>query len=181
MKLNTKTFGMKHAVCGAVVLLSFAAGSAAADEAESPRYTVSAIRDAAYGQKVMSNRIDVAIEKLEKTSSKGIHGFYVATNLCVAYLKSGAYDNAEKTCDLAVARISKELESEEALHGSRAAERSYRRFLSVALSNRGVARAVNGDTKLAREDFEAALAIRSNAREPQINLSRLAQVATPAA
>ena len=61
-----------------------------------------------------------------------------------------------------------------------AKRQAYRRFLSVALSNRGVAYALNGELDLARDDFNAALAIRGTAREAKANLARLAEVQTSA-
>lgn len=181
--MKLKLLGKGTALRTVAATLLVASITAAVAEESEPRYTVSAISDAAQGGKVLANKeLDTAIAKLEKSTPHGIRGFYVATNLCVAYLKKGKYEDAQDTCDRAVAAISKEIGSGADMRPSSYKARVYRRFLSVALSNRGVAYALNGAPELAREDFHAALEIRSDAAEPQTNLARLAQAtATPAA
>ncbi|MEE4163951.1 MAG: tetratricopeptide repeat protein, partial [Woeseiaceae bacterium] len=56
-----------------------------------------------------------------------------------------------------------------------------RRFMAMALSNRGVARALKGQYDLAAADFEKAIDIKSRLAEPAINLARLERVVTTGA
>lgn len=165
---------------GAAIVLSISAADVMAEDAGTA-YTVAVISDAAHGSKVLAKRYEAAISRLERANLRGIDAFYAATNLCVAYLKVGDYTDAVTTCDVAVSRITDAIESDvDALRHTRAGK-AYRTFLAIALSNRGVAHAVNGATDLARKDFNAALKARSRTREATNNLARLATVATPSA
>jgi hypothetical protein len=72
-----------------------------------------------------------------------------ATNLCVAYTATGAFPDARDACDRAVEIARRE----DALAGSRIPSGT---ATSRALSNRGVLRALIGDSAGAAEDFRAA-------------------------
>lgn len=175
-----RQYERKFARTGAGILTTIAlvlgAASAAAGEAES--YRVAAIKDAAYGNLIMREKFDTAIERLERRDRKGIYGFYTATNLCVAYIKTGSLENAEASCTLAVdsieallaARARVDIDSE--LH-------SVRRYVALALSNRGVMHAVSGRNTEAQSDFEAARDIETRLAEPSINLARHMASVTP--
>ena len=102
-----RQYERKLARTGAGILSTIAlvlgAGTAAAGETES--YRVAAIKDTAYGNLILREEFDVAIARLERRDRKGIYGFYTATNLCVAYIKTASLENAEASCALAVDSI----------------------------------------------------------------------------
>ncbi len=158
------------------IALVFGAGTAAAGEAES--YRLAAIKDTAYGSLILREQFDTAIERLERRERKGIYGFYTATNLCVAYLKTASLENAAESCALAVDTI-EDVMADRSRGDADPALYSVRRFLALALSNRGVMHAVSGRDAEAQADFEAARAIESRLKEPSINLARHAATVTP--
>ena len=160
----------------ATIALVLGAGTATAGEAES--YRVAAIKDAAYGTLIMRKKYDVAIARLERRDRRGLQGFYTATNLCVAYIKTTALDNAERICTDAVDSIEAVLAARSRVD-SGAELTSIRRYLALALSNRGVMHAVTGRDAEAQADFEAARDIESRLEEPAINLARHAVALTP--
>lgn len=175
-----RRYERKLARTGAGILTTIAlvvgAGPAAAGEAES--YRVAAIKDTAYGNLIMREEFDRAIERLERRDRKGIAGFYTATNLCVAYIKTASFADAEVSCARAVDAIEAVLAEKD--RGDAAAElSSARRFLALALSNRGVMHALTGRDAAAQADFEAAREIESRLEEPSINLARHAVAVTP--
>ena len=154
------------------ILLSFGSLNAAAATDE-PYYTVGVISDAAKGRTILAEKYDWAITRLEAKDASGINGFYVANNLCVAYLKSGQFESAALACDTAVTRMKILLDSRHGRYAAASEGHPFRRYLALALSNRGVALVMNGTPKLARDDFAAALELHPQAREPEINLARL--------
>jgi tetratricopeptide (TPR) repeat protein len=171
MKLTDrkKTSSPMLRVCAAVGL-ALSAATATADDI--PQYRVAAIKDTAFGDRVLSEDYNRAIELLERREGKGIDAFYRATNLCVAYIKTGALEEAEASCNSAVERI----ENFPAVRGTTHSPQerdAARRLHAVALSNRGVAYAVSGQDELAQADFEAAGNVESRLKEPAINLARL--------
>ena len=169
---STSTF---YGVVGALLL---SAGPASADQADS-RLTVAFISDAAQANAIVRKQYDRAIDKLEDAPSRGIRGFYAANNLCVAYLKVGAAEQAQIACDTAVERIQHLVEnSRYALRYTTAGD--YQRLLAIALSNRGVVNFMNDKPELARNDFESAIETKSGISQPQINLARMAELATTA-
>ncbi len=174
MKLRNKT--IKHALPLAAAVFAFAAGPAAADELD-PKLTVTFITDAAEGRAIRKAQYDVAAEKLENSSARGINEFYVANNLCVSYLKIGEVSKATESCDAAVARIEKLVKEN---RNSSSVLADYETMLAIALSNRGVAYVVNDMHEQARTDFNAALEIKAEMRQPKVNLARLTEL-TPAA
>lgn len=174
-KLNmSRSFAL---VCSTVAIA--VSGTAVAGTLEDPHYTMSIIADAAYGHKVLSEDYGVVISRLEGSERDGIRSFYQSTNLCVAYLKSGDYESAKSSCDRAVSTIRNEIDTDRELKRDSYKARMYRTFLAVALSNRGVTRAVTGSPELARDDFTSAMKVDTNIREPEVNLARLSKDDSP--
>lgn len=175
-----RQYERKLARSGAGVLTTIAlilgAGTAAAGEVES--YRVAAIKDTAYGNLIMREEFDSAIERLESRKRTGINGFYMATNLCVAYIKTAALENAAASCALAVDSIEAVL-ADRTNVDTPTELMSVRRFHALALSNRGVMHAVSGRDAEAQADFEAARDIETRLKEPSINLARHAASAAP--
>lgn len=140
--------------------------------AESPAsYRLAAISDEAYGHAVVAGDYDEAIARLQSKAERRLPGFSVHNNLCVALVASGRLTAAAEACDQAVKngyRLVK-LNRDAPLH--------LRRDYAMALSNRGVLRALDGALDQARTDFEKAVRQRARLDEPSENLARLEAVA----
>lgn len=164
-------------VTKAISLASIALGAAAVS-AEETAFSVGVISDAAYGRDILAEEYEAAINGLAQIDAEGLQAFYVANNLCVAYLKTGELPAAIAECDTAVHEIEAILEtrvSNNVLIPS--SQRERREFLAMALANRGVVQAMDGNGELAKADFLAAMQIRARMDQPETNLAHLTQVA----
>ncbi len=150
----------KAAVAFALSALAFSV-SAGADEQKIP-YTMTAITDASFGTQVTEGHYETAIQRISAPTFNRQGSFESKTNLCVAYTKNAQIDEATAVCDAAVSRL-KRMSSVE----------MSRTDLAIALSNRGVLRAVKGEIELARKDFQDAIELRSGLSAPETNLARL--------
>ena len=141
-------------------------------ESDKPRYQMAVFSDVAHGTKVLSGDYDQAITKIH-TGSRSADELHTQTNLCVAYVKSGDVDAAEKACEEAVL-AAKSLGSATlpSFIGVSPAQRRAR-YLAIALSNRGVVKAVLGDLEAARKDFADAMAQSSGIATVKANLERI--------
>ncbi|MEJ2127602.1 MAG: hypothetical protein P8X81_02015 [Woeseiaceae bacterium] len=156
-------------LCGLSIALACAP---AWSDSNNVKYTMTVLRDTAYGSKIMEQKYEQAIDKIKQRPGR-YDAFSKGTNLCVAYTKSGELDLAEEACEAAVAaaRTAKLKQSRSAF--SDPVNETRVRNLAVALSNRGVLRAVNGQSEEARDDFNAALALDTRLSAPKVNLARL--------
>jgi hypothetical protein len=135
--------------------------TAAADTA----YQLTAIADEAKGKYVVDGEYNTAIEKIE---GQAVKLFAAETNLCVAYTISGDDVAAKDACDNALTLIVEGKSTRSVrMYGN------YRRSLALALSNRGVFRALTGDLQGAKVDLTRAVDLRSNLRQAKLNLLRL--------
>jgi hypothetical protein len=93
-------------------------------------------------------------------------GLGAATNLCVAYTVTGEYTEAHDACAdaLKLARRADEMPSTRLPSTTATA---------LALSNRGVLRAVTGDTVGAASDFKSAARLARDSSAPSRNLAHL--------
>jgi Flp pilus assembly protein TadD len=82
-------------------------------------------------------------------------------------------EGAKNVCNSAVTEIETSLSRKFARNNS-AKAKTYRKFLAIALSNRGVLHALAGDSELARGDFRDALELEARISAPEVNLARLA-------
>lgn len=184
IRLETIMKFKKHSsnvlICGVAAALSLFAVPAAADQ-ESHRLTVAFISDAAHGKTIAKENYDQAITKLEDKTGKGMRGFYAANNLCVSYLKVGDAEQAQIACETAVERIEKLIEAAPKTSRRPRLIGEYDRLLAIALSNRGVVNYINDNPELARQDFESAIDTNAGIREAQVNLARLAELASTTA
>lgn len=155
-------------------------GTAAADPAE-PRYTMAVIEDAAQGGKVLAGNYDEAIGKIRTKSRRSIHRFYSANNLCVAFVMARDLENAATACDAAVSTMQTVLEESAKVARRSANALAYRKYMAIALSNRGVFRAVMGENDLALDDFRSAMELEVKIPTPAINMARLSKDASPIA
>jgi len=129
-------------------------------------YVMTVIHDRAAGDDVISGAYGQAIESLTANAAKRSSRFAASNNLCVAYTKTNRLPEAEQACNAAL-RVSK------AKYASWYDVSSKRDFYAVALSNRGVIRAVSGDIEQARQDFRAAMKFSSTLTAPTENLAVL--------
>ncbi len=177
-KDSTTAIRLKKAVMTTCALASLVLGATAANADES-QFTVAVIQDAAHGRTILAEDYQSAIDALQTVDAEGLEAFYVANNLCVAYLKTGELAKAKQSCDDAVLAIEAVLEARgtgTSLHAGSLAQR--RSFLAVALTNRGVVRASDGESDMARADFRAAIEVRSRTERPETNLAHLTQLAS---
>lgn len=155
-----------------VVIAGALAGTAGAESA-GPTYVLNAISDTAYGNKVIAGDYVDAIDKIKTSNRRSIHNYYAATNLCVAYIMTHDLEGAKNVCNSAVTEMETSLSGKFARNSS-AKAKTYRKFLAIALSNRGVLHALAGDSELARGDFRDALELEARISAPEVNLARLA-------
>ena len=157
-------------------MIAAACMSTTSTAATDSHYTMAAISDAAHGRKVLSGDYEGAIDKIRMSDSSSVRNFYSANNLCVAYVQLRDTANASKACDTAVSGIQTMLAKKRENSYSYAV---YERFLAIALSNRGVLRAISGDEELAYEDFSDALRLKASISAPETNLARLSEATPP--
>lgn len=136
------------------------------------KYTMTVLRDTAYGVKIMEQDYEQAIDKINQRSGR-YDKFSKGTNLCVAYTKSGELDLADEACNAAVVAASNAKLDRPSGAFSNAVYEARLRNLAIALSNRGVLHAVTGKSEKARDDFDAALALETRLAAPKVNLARL--------
>ncbi|NNL55285.1 MAG: hypothetical protein HKP32_09050 [Woeseia sp.] len=113
-------------------------------------YTMMAIEDVAEGSLVTKGKFSEAIQKISEKELKFI-AFEANNNLCVSYTSLGDFDNATIACEAAVA--TRATAKRNILRRLALSKRQFLHDKAVALSNRGVLRAVTGDLEGAREDF----------------------------
>ncbi|MDJ0792672.1 MAG: hypothetical protein QNI98_00405 [Woeseiaceae bacterium] len=144
-------------VLSAVALAILAPVATLADDQSAMPFQMGVVEDQAYGRSIQSGKYELAIGKLTRPGRFSRGAFPSQNNLCVAYVKTSNLEKAAAACNAAV-NESKAREKRATKKSPRSTEsRAYRSDLAVALSNRGVLRAVSGDASNARADFHAAL------------------------
>ncbi len=158
-----------------VNLFAIAAGALALPGAWSPAtavaddtdaYRMAVIQNRAAGRHVVGGDFERAIDKIEKRPYPDDR-FAARNNLCVAYTAVGRIDQATAVCDAALDVSRKRVQ------GDGLMRRERRRDQAIALSNRGVLRALAGDVDGARRDFAAAVESHGDLSEAAHNLARL--------
>jgi len=175
MKQQRQTFlshSLPRSILGLFAMSSFATATVNAEELT---YTMTTIIDASYGDQVAAGKYDKAIDKLSASNSKN-DAFFKATNLCVAYTKTGNFAEATIACDAAVDKA-RRMDFEKRSQVSRRFQVKTRKsYLAMALTNRGVLHAVTGDVELAQEAFSEALNTYEDAKPAKTNLAKLDEV-----
>ena len=166
-----------HETTGTIVkvlcALSFAVACAPAwSDVNKPKFEMAVFSDAPQGIKILNGKYDQAIAKINRKSSS-TDSLLVQTNLCVAYVKAGNIDAAETACEEAVVFAKSLSKAPSSSFIGEPSSRVRARYLAVALSNRGVVKAVRGDLDAAREDFDAALAQSSRVSSIETNIEQL--------
>lgn len=162
----TKTKNAVRTALSAAAMI-MAAGSV---QAEAP-YVLTAIDTAGHGADVVNGQYEKAIARIRRDGVSDL-SFSESTNLCIAYTKTRNTANAIKSCDLAVeiARETNGMPRSRGLTGSGSLRRKDL-DLVIALSNRSVAHATNGDYSLAFEDLREADALSPYLRAVSKNLA----------
>ncbi|MEL6871059.1 MAG: hypothetical protein AAFO81_14760 [Pseudomonadota bacterium] len=153
----------RAAIFGIVLILTTTGGDAYAQRSA---FVMSAIENEAAGDEILAGDYAGAADLLSEGDKLDGDAFSKANNLCVALTLGGQIDDAERQCN-------------EALYHSRIHRRSIEsrvdvvRFRAVALSNRGVLKAISGDLDGAEQDFEQAAKISSRLQNAALNLEHL--------
>lgn len=155
-----------------VIVAAGSLGNASAETNE-PRYTLNAISDTAQGEKILAGNYQEAIEKIDPDPRRARDRFFSATNLCVAHILSRDLDGAAPYCDSAIAEYENAISVRPNGLALSIGKRAQQRYLSIALSNRGVLHAMRGEEDRARADFEKAIGLRPSVPAPEVNLARL--------
>lgn len=181
-KMSTKSSQMKRkfAKTSCLVLLAFGASGAVVaeskdqlnDRSTDPRYTMTVIRDIAQGARVVKGDYAKAIAKITGRRVT-LNPFAEFTNLCVAYAKSGKIDAADDACDTALAIIRDPDWERRSGVMTGYGEQARRKYLALALSNRGVLHAIRGDESAAEQSFDEAIKLDQRNTAPRVNLARL--------
>ena len=120
---------------------SLLAASAAHADVEAGKLTLSGYMDAAAGEQLMAGDYAAVIGKLAPHSANfSADEVAASTNLCVAYVATGKFDEAHSACDEAIkmARLDQ--------FSSTVIERlSHQDALSVAYANRAVLNKLSGE------------------------------------
>ena len=152
---------------GGLILLLLAASAVSAHDAPS-HFEMVVIRNSAAGAQIEAGGVALAIEKLTSEPVRATEQFFVSNNLCVAFTLRAEFEKARAQCDAAVDLLTSHAAPREARSA-----RIENRYRAMAISNRGVLNAMNGEEGLARRDFERALAIRVSLKAPARNLDYL--------
>lgn len=181
-KMSTKSSRMKRRFTqtSGLVLLAFgASGSVIAEsngqssgQSNDPRYTMTVIRDVAQGSSVVKGDYEKAVARItgRRVALNPFAGF---TNLCVAYAKIGKIDEADDACDTALAIVRDPNWEHRSGVMTGYGERTRRKYLALALSNRGVLHAIRGDESAAEQSFDEAIELDQRNTAPRVNLARL--------
>lgn len=156
---------------GSLALLTLACASAwsfGAASADATAFELGSYLNHPGGKEIVARDYAGAIKtaSITKLPTSVMDPLVGATNLCVAYTATGAFPEARGACDLAV-EISRK---EDALSSGRFPSGT---ATSRALSNRGVLRALVGDSAGAANDFRAAAKLANAWPAARRNLAHL--------
>lgn len=160
--------GMTAFRSNAMLAIAMFAVSPAVAHDPQEAFEMTVIRDAAYGSKVVAGKYGEAISKINALKKRPADEFFSSNNLCVAYTKSRDIDRAQQACDDAFTHAARERR-----FNSEHLDQANRKYKAMALSNRGVLRAISGDDAKARQDFREAMNLKAGISAPARNLARL--------
>ncbi len=115
-------------------------------------YEMQSYLDSPGGKEIAAGDYDTAIVRATSAVARtdAAAALVAATNLCVAYTVTGAFEPAKRSCDRALTLARR-------ADGPSRTLRNETGATAKALLNRGVLRAVSGDVARAAADFRAAL------------------------
>ena len=152
-----------YRLLGAMALVVIVQAPAFAAESEVKPYQMGVLLNKAHGRSIEAGKYAKAVAKMAHRLEESSKDFGTQNNLCVALVKTNSLDKAATACDAAVAEASKLGKTALASKKRRQseAEESRRADLAIALFNRGVLLAVQGNTDKALKDFESAASLGS--------------------
>jgi hypothetical protein len=171
MKIIRRLFdsisGCRPIRVAAFASVCFAAG-AHADDAHQ-KMTLSAYTDAAEGQAVLAGRYGEVIDVLGSHGSQFKQDELAAsTNLCVAYIMTHRWSEAQPACDEAIRFAKLEMPESPAF-----ADHTYGERVAIAYSNRAVLEWLEARSVTAADDLARAHALAPGAEFVVQNLARL--------
>lgn len=166
MKMNITRKG--PALAALISMLGSA--SAMAETGAETGFVMNYYEDAAQGALVEDGAYEAVIDRLAARSTDSARRVAEQINLCVAYTKTKQIDKATESCDLALAKAGKTVSRHSLFESHRAAKARADAERAMALINRGVLHAVNGEMDEARELFELAAALQAQNEAAETNL-----------
>ncbi|MEM9208261.1 MAG: tetratricopeptide repeat protein [Pseudomonadota bacterium] len=151
LRNTTQVEARKRQLISSVLALLLIGSATAHSHETDTHFEMTVIRNAAFGSKIAAGQTQFAIDKIEAARSRPKDRFFVKNNLCVAYTMTSDFDKAASECDAAVEAV-----QSKARHLDDIDSVIYARYTAMALSNRGVLRAMLGQPDKARTDFEQA-------------------------
>ena len=158
------------------VLFAVLTAPAVGMASELPAYKMAVISDESQGRAILSGDYDTAIDKMTNKPVRFRGRFSTSNNLCVAYAKAKDMQKAIQACDAAVAAVTSSVSKNRLMANNKYP--AMRRDLAIALSNRAVLFAIQGDLEMAQVGFEEAIELSIGINEPEFNLAVLEGVST---
>ncbi len=126
--------------------------------------------DMAHGETILDGSTAGAIEKLARKRTT----FETQVNLCVALAHERMLDKAVPVCDAAIALSKKQADRlRRSNEFGRWSKQIGNTGAAIALTNRGVLYAIEGNREQARALFEQAIGLGSREESAALNLNRL--------
>jgi hypothetical protein len=150
----------------ALLALACASSGSLGAAAEAAKFELGSYVNGPGGKAIAAHDYAGAIKSATTAGASFMDPLVAASNLCVAYTATGAFPEAREPCDLAVTLARRE---------DAISARAFRSatLTSRALSNRGVLRALNGDSVGAASDLRAATKLSAPWAAAERNLAYL--------
>lgn len=167
MKFTIARYGLLAAASVGVL----GSTAALAGEGSPNPYVMTVYSDTRHGSTILDGTPEVAISDLMHNRNGNPRFLADLITLCVAYTQTKQIDRAEDACDYAITAAEKQARRSDSygMYNSRTPDTDR----AIALTNRGVLHALNGQNDLAREMFEQAMDLKSREKSAEINLSLL--------
>jgi len=141
-----------------------------------PGYKMAVISDESQGRAILSGDYDTAISEMTNKALRFSGRFATSNNLCVAYAKAKDIQKAVQACNAAVSNVTSQVSKSRLMANNK--HPAMRRDLAIALSNRAVLFAIQGDLEMAQAGFKEAIKLGIHINEPEFNLSILEGLST---
>lgn len=164
----TNTFASPLVMAGLAMAAMLSSNATLAQSTVPDAYRVAVILDQAHGEELLAGDYKSIIAQLADSETRRSTRFELSNNLCVAYIMAKDAENALHYCEIAVRSSEKELRRSDAW-----TRHTHKTDKAIALSNRGVVKALTGDLSGAKTDFESAISLRVRLDEAAVNLNRL--------
>ena len=158
-------------MAGAGLALAATSTPAAEEEGAGPHsFEMVVLGDTYGGRQVLAGKIS---RVLDNALPGNRPSFDALTNHCVSLTLSGELVEAETACEAALSEANSKLDRLDSAFTPAHVKGEIRVRSAMALSNRGVLKALQGDSIGAREDFTEAWSLTQRVEAPKANLARL--------